>query len=177
MLDDSELVRRASDGDDQAFNAIYERHVGAIRGYVVGRIGPDAADDVVSEVFLVAWRAAERFDPSATSARPWLYGIATNVMAKHRELEARWIAQHRAESQATGRSTGELTAYHLDPELVRAIGTLSPSHRDVLLLTALGELPVADVARALGIRQSTARVRLLRARRHVRGVLGGDHDD
>jgi RNA polymerase sigma-70 factor (ECF subfamily) len=176
-LGDAELAARVRDGDHAAFRTIYERHVGAIRGYAVGRLGPDGADDIVSETFVIAWRTIDRFDPSATSARPWLYGIATKVLARHREREARWIEQNARHPDRAREATSEPTAYELDPVLARAIGTLSPALRDVLVLSALGDMTVADVARALDLRQSTARVRLLRARRQVRRILEGtDHD-
>lgn len=175
-LADAELLARASDGDEAAFRVVYERHVGAVRGYVLGRIGPDAADDVVSETFASAWRAAARFDANVSSARPWLYGIATLVLARHREREARWI-ERQQRMPMPARAADEPTAYDLDPALARAIGTLSPALRDVLLLSALGELELVEVARALELRASTVRVRLLRARRHVRRELEGSTDD
>ncbi len=172
---DSDLLARASEGDEAAFRQLYERHVGAVRGYLIGRMGPDSVDDVVSETFATAWRSAARFDRTTTSARPWLYGIATNVLARHREREARWIEQ-QARSPEPG-APGEPTAYDLDPVLARAIGRLSPALRDVLLLSALGELEPVEVARALELKPSTVRVRLLRARRIVRRALEGtDHD-
>lgn len=174
---DADLLARVQNGDQSAFRKTYERHVGAVRGYLLGRVGPDAIDDLVSETFTTAWRLAARFDSTAPSARPWLYGIATNVVGRHREAEQRWIDRHARAAQAAPAANPEPTAYELDPELARAIGALSPPLRDVLLLSALGELSLAEVAHALDLRQSTVRVRLLRARRTVRRELEGtDHD-
>lgn len=174
---DSDLLSRAHAGDDAAFRTVYERHVGAVRGYLIGRVGPDVVDDLVSETFTAAWRSVDRFEPTASSARPWLYGIATNVVGRHREHEQRWIERHARAAEAAPRVASEPTAYELDPALAQAIGALSPVLRDVLLLCALGELSLAEVARTLELRQSTVRVRLLRARRCVRRELEGtDHD-
>ena len=72
-------IARATDGDRDAFRAFYERHVGAVLGYVAGRVGPAAAEDLASETFVEAWNARSRFDPRMRSARPWLYGIAPHV--------------------------------------------------------------------------------------------------
>lgn len=174
LANDAALLGRAVSGDEGAFRSLYERHVGAVRGYVIGRVGPDHADDIVSETFADAWRACVRFDPRAASARPWLYGIATNVVARHREREQRWI-DHRTRS-ATAAPPGhvpEPTAYDLDPQLAAAVGRLSPALRDVLLLTALADMSVAEAGRALQITATTARVRLLRARRQVQQFLEG----
>ncbi|MCW2922098.1 MAG: polymerase subunit sigma-70 [Thermoleophilia bacterium] len=168
---DAHLLGRASAGDEAAFRVVYDRHVDVIRGYARGRVGPDAADDIVSESFAVAWRSCSRFDPTAMTARPWLYGIATKVMARYRESEQRWIQQQAHGSHDHPVTTDEPTAYELDPALCHAIGMLSPALRDTLLLTALGELSVAETGRALGITATTARVRLLRARRLVRQAL------
>jgi RNA polymerase sigma-70 factor (ECF subfamily) len=173
---DAELVARAGSGEEQAFRELYDRHAGAVRGYLAGRVGPDAVDDLVSETFTAAWTAADRFDPAASSARPWLYGIATNVVGRHREREARWY-ERISNAAARTEPREQPTAYDLDPALVRAIGTLSPVLRDVLLLSALGELALAEVAQVLRIRTTTARVRLHRARRLVRSSLeGSEHD-
>ena len=173
---DAALLARAADGDTDAFREVYGRHAGAVRGYLAGRVGPDAIDDLVSETFEAAWRAIGRFDGLAASARPWLYGIATNVVGRHREREARWYAR-LATAPTAPLVSAEPTAFDLDPALVRAIGTLSPSLRDVLLLTALGELSLVEVAQLLDIRTTTARVRLHRARRLVRSALEGSVHD
>lgn len=173
LASDADLLCRAADGDERSFRTMYDRHVGAVRGYALGRVGPDAADDIVSEAFSTAWALAARFDPAADSARPWLYGIATKVMSRHRESEHRWMQQLHRQIDAPRTEVVEPTAFELDPALVRSIARLSPALRDTLLLTALGELSVAETARALGITATTARVRLLRARRIVRQSLEG----
>ena len=171
---DASLLAQAAARNQHAFRTVYDRHVSAIRGYALGRVGPDAADDVVSEAFAIAWRSCAGFDPSATSARPWLYGIATNVVARHRDQERRWM--ERLEDSAPP-TVDAPTAFELDPALCRAIAGLSPALRDVLLLTALADLSVAEAGRALGITATTARVRLLRARRILRQDLNGESHD
>ena len=176
-LDDATSMERARGGDTESFRIVYERHAAAVRGYALGRVGPSGTDDVVSETFAEAWRARASFDPRAPSARPWLYGIATNVVARHREREERWlVANQRAASSAVD-VVDEPTAYSIDPELARAIGLLAPALRDVFLLTSLAELSVAETARALGTTAVAARVRLHRARQQLRATLseGADH--
>lgn len=174
LQSDAALLDRARAGDGQAFRVMYDRHLEAIRGYALGRVGPDGADDIVSETFATAWRACGGFDAGAASARPWLYGIATNVIARHRQREKQWLQQHKRAEALVAATALEPTAYELDPALANAIAELSPALRDTLLLTALADLTVAEAGRALGISATAARVRLLRARRLVERSLQGE---
>ena len=168
---DRGLLARSTDGDQDAFRTFYERHVGAVFGYVSGRVGPGAAEDLTSETFVEAWNARSRFDPRMRSARPWLYGIATNVVARHREREERWLASIDTARERTDDRVEPL-GIQVDIDLARALRRLSPPLRDVLLLTAIADLRVADAARALGISTVAARVRLHRARSIVSSELG-----
>lgn len=61
----------------ERFGAVFDRHATAIHGYIARRLGRDAADDLVAETFLVAFRQRASYEPDQPSARPWLYGIAT----------------------------------------------------------------------------------------------------
>jgi RNA polymerase sigma-70 factor (ECF subfamily) len=173
-LDDAALIDRACLGDRTAFRVLYERHVAAIHGYLAARVGPDAADDVTSETFAEAWAARAKFDATRGSARAWLYGIATKVLARHRERERRWL-DGLAHGQQSEPSVPP-APIQLDLDLVRALARLSPTLRDVLVLTAVADLRVADAARALGISTVTARVRLHRARTLAADVLKESED-
>jgi hypothetical protein len=55
------------------------------------RLGPHAADDICAETFALAFRQRHRYDLSRGSARPWPYGIATNVISRHRRDEVRLL--------------------------------------------------------------------------------------
>src|SRR5262249_42793410 len=57
--------------------------------YVAGRLDTQAADDIAAETFLIAFGHRDRFDPERGSLRPWLFGIATNLVARHRRPAAR----------------------------------------------------------------------------------------
>lgn len=165
--DDASLMAAAARGDRGAFRVVFERHVDAVRGYVAMRVGRDAADDVVAETFATAWHQRARFRRDAASARPWLYGIATNMVRRDRDAEQRWQASVVAAQQqpAPGDPSSDSDdAFGIDVVL-RAVARLKPHERDVLLLTALAELSPAEIADALGISNVAVRVRLSRARR------------
>lgn len=65
----------------ERFGAVFDRHAPAIHGYIARRLGRDAADDLVAETFLVAFRQRASYDLAQPSARPWLYGIATRLVS------------------------------------------------------------------------------------------------
>ncbi|MFC5186272.1 RNA polymerase sigma factor [Actinomadura harenae] len=171
---DGEIIAAARDSPER-FAEIFDRHYAEIHRYVDRRLGADAADDIAAETFLIAFRARERFDTVRTSARPWLYGIATNLIGRHRRSETRrYRAMARMEDRdvVEGHEDRVLSAVAAgDGTLSAALGELAHGDRDVLLLVALGELSYPEVAQALDIAYGTVCSRLSRARRKVRASL------
>jgi len=168
---DTELASRLH-RDPELFTVVYDRYIRDIYRYVAGRLDTQVADDIAAETFLVAFCQRDRFDPGRGSLRPWLYGIATNLVARHRRKEARHyraLARAAAEPAADGpesRVLAAVAAQRLQPQLARALTLLTPGERDVLLLVALSQLSHEEVAEALGITYSTVASRLSRARHH-----------
>src|SRR5262249_51576104 len=81
--DDAALITPSLHTPD-CFGALFDRHAPAISRYIARRLGPDAADDLVAETFLAAFRRRARYDAAQADARPWLYGIATRLIGRHR---------------------------------------------------------------------------------------------
>jgi len=163
------------------FGALFDAYYPEIRRYAEARLGADLADDVASETFLVAFRGRARFDTGAGGGqvRAWLYGIATNLIRRHRRGEQRrYRALARADSPLAVQAHDEqvaaqVSAQALRRELAVALAGLSRRERDTLLLVALSGLDYAEAAMALGIPYGTVCSRLGRARRKVREALGG----
>jgi RNA polymerase sigma factor (sigma-70 family) len=177
---DAALIERSWHEPDR-FAGVFDRHYAGIHGFVARRLGASLADDLASETFLIAFDRRRRYDLGHASARPWLYGIATNLISRHRRAEVR---QYRAlaRSDATGavdghaeRVAGRLDAGALRGRLAAALVEIGERDREVLLLVAWGQLSCEEAARALGIPAGTARSRLHRARRRTRAALA-DHD-
>jgi len=84
--DDAAVIRRSRD-EPEHFAVLFRRYAPEVQRYVRRRIGADAADDVVAETFLEAFRQRDRYDLERESARPWLYGIATNLIGRYRRSE------------------------------------------------------------------------------------------
>ncbi|WP_432976535.1 RNA polymerase sigma factor [Dactylosporangium sp. CA-233914] len=162
----------------EAFAVLYERHALALYSYAYRRVGPDIADDVVAETFAVAFRQRARYDLSRPDARPWLFGILTKEISRHRRTEGarlRAVARYGeplGEDGHAERVADEVTARAARAALAAALRGLTAGDRDVLLLIAWGGLSYDEVADALGIPAGTVRSRLHRARRQVRAVLG-----
>jgi RNA polymerase sigma factor (sigma-70 family) len=176
--DDATVVAR-SVSDPHCFAAIYDKYFDEIYRYVAARLGRGAADDLAAETFLVAFRKRDRFDPALGRVRPWLYGIATNLVGRHRREERR---RYQALARAGGRIleaveshedrvADAVTAERLAERLAAAIAGLGQGDRDVLLLIAISELSHHEVALALDIPYGTVASRLNRVRRTLRGVI------
>ncbi|WP_426247036.1 RNA polymerase sigma factor [Nocardioides sp. LHG3406-4] len=183
---DAQVVA-ASLHDPAEFAHVYDRHAPDVHRYLLRRLGADVAEDLTADTFVIAFRSRARFDHTRGSARPWLYGIASNVAAKHRRSEVRGLRAfartgidpiaHSWVEQADQR----VAAQALNRPLALALAELSAGDRDVLLLVAWADLSYAEVASALGLPVGTVRSRLNRARRKVREALpgppAGDPDD
>jgi RNA polymerase sigma factor (sigma-70 family) len=169
--------------DPELFTAVYDRYVRDIYRYVAGRLGVHAADDVAAETFLVAFRQRDRFDPDRGGLRPWLFGIATNLVAHHRRKEARHyqaLARCGTANPADShedRVVTDVAARRMQPQLARALSTLSKGERDVVLLVALSQLSNEEVAKALGIPYGTVGSRLSRARKKLRNAINQEEFD
>ncbi len=133
-----------------------------------------AAEDVVSLTFLEAWRVREKVHPDGDSLRPWLLGIATNVLRN----TARAARRHRAAMARlpVGESlpdfVDELVCRLADAEQLAAaraaLSRLRPAEQEVFTLCVWAGLTPGEVAQALGVAPGTVRSRLSRARIKLR---------
>jgi RNA polymerase sigma factor (sigma-70 family) len=175
---DDAAVIACSVRSPECFGTIFDRHGPAIYRYIARRLGPDSAEDLVGETFLVAFRRRGRYDGAYPDARPWLYGIATRLISRHRRDEIRFfqaIARtglDPASEALDGQIIDRVAAQAARPELAAALSRLSQGQRDVLLLVASG-LSYPEAGRALGVPAGTVSSRLVKARRVVRDALGG----
>lgn len=180
---DADIIE-ASVAKPDAFARLYDRYAADIHRYALRRLGDTYADDVTADTFLTAFRKRSKFDARGSSARPWLYGIAANLIGKHRRTEERALrAFARTGSDPVARSWAQdpdwaervesrVTAQAAQAPLAAALAALSNGDRHVLLLVAWADLTYQEVAEALGIPVGTVRSRLNRARRKVRAELG-----
>jgi RNA polymerase sigma factor (sigma-70 family) len=179
---DGTLIERSARGRPDAFVEVVSRHELAVHAFLSRRAGPQVAADLLGEVWVRAFAGRAGYDPAYPDARPWLFGIARNVLRAH------WRSRQNA--SPADRVTAKCAADPADPAedpwdevidrldsagqahaLAAAIRALPPAERDVLLLVAWEQLTPAQAARALGVPAGTARSRLHRARAALRLIL------
>nr|WP_246607990.1 RNA polymerase sigma factor [Actinoplanes toevensis] len=162
----------------ERFAEVYDRHAEAIHRYLARRAGTTVADDLSSETFLVAFRLRRRYDVTRADARPWLYGIATNLLRRHRRTESagyRALARTGVDPLA-GLDHAEEVVLRVTAEVegravAAALARLTAKERDVLLLFTWTGLSYEQIAEGLDIPVGTVRSRLNRARERLRRVL------
>ncbi len=154
----------------RAFAGLYEQYAEAVHRYALRRCDRDTAEDVLAQVFAIAWRRRESLpnDPL-----PWLYGAARRVLAEQRRGERR---RHRLKERlrrepAAPEPDAETLAELPDAELAQALVRISSLDREALLLTYWEDLSPVAAAQALGCSRATFAVRLHRARRRLRRQL------
>lgn len=163
-LNDAALLRRVHSGEENAFDLLYQRHQGRIYRYALRMSGsPQAAEDVVQEVFLGVIRGARGFDPAHGAFSSYLYGMARNLLFRQ-------AGAPPAEELDEG-----VAVIDIDPlegldqarqvERVRLALAVLPAHyREAVVLCDMEELSYAEVAEMLGVAVGTVRSRLHRAR-------------
>lgn len=152
------------------FEGIFDRHFPAIFRFLSGRVGQQLAEDLASEAFLVAFRRRRSYDLSREDARPWLYGIAVNLLREHRRSEDRRLRAHARMTDEPGSASGEARE-HLDPGVSSALLELSHEERNLILLLAWADLTYGQLAEALDLPVGTIRSRVSRVRAKLRGRL------
>lgn len=173
-LTDAEVIA-ASLANPRAFEAIFDRHFPAISRYLRRRLGTRVADDLAAEVFALAFRGRHSYDLTRGDARPWLYGIAANLVRRHSRDEQRELQAHARAARETAAAAvdplDELLREAIEPALAGALAQLDPRDREVLLLFAWASLSYEEIAFALDLPIGTVKSRLNRARAILRTAL------
>ncbi len=172
---DGDLIARSC-VDPDAFVALFERHFAVVYGYLARRVGPLLGEELASETFTLAFAKRARYRPETPDARPWLFGIAVNLLRMQRRKERRELrAFARTGVDPVAGPADELLdgmARSADArELARALARLSAKDREILLLFFWADLTYEEIAAALAIPVGTVRSRLNRARGRLKELL------
>lgn len=174
---DAEIVK-ASLENPELFAEIFERHYQAIHRFAVAAVGHSDGPDLAAEVFLRAFASRRRYREAYSSAGPWLWGIASNLISGYYRGQVRQERAYRRvplapglEPDLAGDTVNRVAAEMARPLLAAAIRRLRTEDAQVLLLFAVGGLSYAEIAEVLGIAEGTVRSRLSRTRRRLRNLL------
>jgi RNA polymerase sigma factor (sigma-70 family) len=177
---DSELIA-GSRTEPAMFSEIFDRHHRELYRYLRSRVGAELAADLAAETFVTAFARRGAYRAETPDARPWLYGIAHNLLRNHMRHEQRRLAayaRHGAQPLADPAALAEFSladaradAAAAGVPLARILAKMPAGDRDVLLLFAWADMSYAEVAQALDIPVGTVRSRLNRARRQLRTLV------
>jgi RNA polymerase sigma-70 factor (ECF subfamily) len=197
---DLNLVKRARNGDRAAFNDLVERYQRRLYGVCFGILrNHDDALDMVQETFVRAYRSLDRFEGNS-SFYTWSYRIARNVCIDHirKQKRQRTVDYDDTYGGHQEAADGNILPQRLDvdpsrmaqrkelaEQLTLALDTLSPKHREILLLREIEGLAYAEIAELLEISIGTVMSRLFFARKNMQAALAdyvgvraaGDGDD
>ena len=173
MASDSELIGRSLAGDEEAFMEVIGRHEVAIGAYLERRVGREAAEDLLGDVWVSAFESRRTYDRSFAEARPWLYTMALNRLRHYwRSRPAEDLVPDVTDVTGVANEWDPWPAVdvRVDTRSVfrAALAGLRSDEREVLTLVAAEDLSVADAARVLGIPAGTARRLLHQARTALR---------
>ncbi|MEV4685230.1 RNA polymerase sigma factor [Streptomyces kurssanovii] len=177
-------------GDPQAFAELFDQYAKTVYNHAY-RLTADwsAAEDIVSATFMEAWRGRGRLEAEGGSVRPWLLGIATNLVRAQSRSNRRYKAAAAAAARATGGGQGAAVADHAEEVAGRlddrhrlaatagALAELRRTEREVLSLCLWQGLDYATVAQVLGVPVGTVRSRLSRARKKLRKLADAQLPD
>jgi RNA polymerase sigma factor (sigma-70 family) len=182
--DDSRVIAESVVCPD-AFGLIFDRHATVVFRFFERRVGRSSAEDLLGEVFRIAFEKRGGYVPAHDSALPWLFGIGSMLVRKHHRKQTRML-------KATARlSCGEtdddgwsdidrrLDAVAMRPRLAEAMLALSKGDREVIAFAVFEDLSYEEIASTLGLPIGTVRSRLNRARRKLRELFpaGGNRHD
>jgi RNA polymerase sigma-70 factor, ECF subfamily len=173
---DYDLLRRAAEGERQAFELVYRRYQQVVYRFARAMTGcPDAAEDITQEVFMALIKELPRYDPARAGFTTYLYGIARNL------CRDRWRrTQRRLALEALGLERRSTTGDPFDlleraeaaAQVHRALRGLPWRYREVIILCDLHSLAYAEAAMVVNSSVSGVRARLHRARHLLRLRLG-----
>jgi RNA polymerase sigma factor (sigma-70 family) len=156
------------------FEQVHRTHAGAVRTYAGRRSDPQTADEVVADVFLVAWRRLG--DVPKDDPLPWLLAVARRTLANRRRTAVREFAlRARVRSHSPEPILWPHDRSEIDEAVLGALAQLNEHDREALLLVAWEGLTPAQAAVVVGVRANTFSTRLSRARRRFQRVLTAEH--
>ncbi|MBX7100079.1 MAG: RNA polymerase sigma factor [Myxococcaceae bacterium] len=165
-------MERFCAGDSQAFDALFARHAGAVRGFLRRLTQSEAAaDDLTQLTFLSLVRARGRFLAGARF-KPWLYAIAANAAKDHRRRGAHETLPGDDALPVQVADAAPVRDLGLEKRVREALEQLPEAQREAILLHRFQGLSFAEIAEQAGVTESAVKVRAHRGYERLRELLG-----
>ncbi len=178
-ITDRELWDRSVGGDTESFGTLFERHARTVYNHCFRRTASWAdAEELVSTVFVEAWRRRGEVQPIGESMRPWLLGVANNVLRNHRRSQGRYRAalarlpRPGAQPDPADDVAGRLADEQQMRRVLALVEQLPRRDQEVLSLCAWSQLSYKEAALVLDVAVGTVRSRLARARARLADLEG-----
>jgi RNA polymerase sigma-70 factor (ECF subfamily) len=168
---DGELVRRAAEGDVEAYEMLYRKHVGRIHALCL-RMTRDRseAEELTQETFIRVWERLGSFRGESAFST-WLHRVTVNVVIADLRRRGRWRERFIAQDATEIGAAQPAFAPGGDLDLERAIAGLSPQARLVFVLHDVEGYKHAEIAELTGLAVGTSKAHLHRARLLLREEL------
>ena len=171
---DAELMRQLAEGQLGALGELYDRYQAGLRSFL-GRATRDShdVDDLLHATFLAAAKTAERYD-GRSSCRPWLVGIAAQLLRRRRQTLSRLVAVLASLKDTQPSASDPSPSLQARTDVDRALARLSQPKRLTILMAEVEGLTCAEIAEALAVPIGTVWTRLHAARRELRQALDAE---
>ena len=160
---DAALARSAGRGNRRAFDALVHAHNCLLRGFLVRRVGSEAADDVLQETWLAAWTALPGF-AGRSRFKAWLFGIAAHKAADAQRAQSRApVPWPEGADEILSTPADPFAAADLKRSVQATLATLPSAQREVLELYYYAELTLPEIAAALERNLNTVKYQFYQA--------------
>lgn len=161
--------------DDERFNRLYADTSADLLAFLLRRCPTaDDAADCLADTYRIAWEKRTRLPP-ASEVRPWLFGVARNLVRQAHRSGVLRAAVSRELALTAERAYTTLTP--ADSALAEAMSELSPLDQEIVMMLSADGLTPREVAAVLGLSPNAVRIRAHRARARLRKLLEGDPDE
>ncbi len=163
---DFHLLKKISQGDERAFEALYKTTSQKTFFYLLRRLGgKDLAEDVLAETYTQVWKSAKKFR-GQSSAGTWIIGIARNMAMKALRKTGPTVSIEER-SEPADENPSILETMDRTDFLAKAISRLSPDHREVLDLVFYCQMSYPEVSKTVGIPVNTVKTRVFHAKKRM----------
>ena len=184
LAEEVELMRRVARGDELALEEIYNRYAGMLKALILRVVGDyGESEEILQEVFVQAWRQADRYNDDRASVSTWLALIARSRAIdriRTRKVVARTVAnahQEKGDEHQSPEGMADVWNQERRERLVEALGQLPPEQRTVLELAFYRGMTQREIAQREEIPLGTVKTRTLLAMNKLRRALASEIED